>query len=111
MTYRTPLILNVDDPYNQTTQADINQDISSVYDLKLQMSLCHRSQVLEWLPFVNGEDNITEEVWIERFKKRHTGVNQRYKIEGDTPHECFRITHWGRNPQEGELDKLFPQRC
>lgn len=110
MTYRTPLIINVDDAYNQSAQADISQDISSVYDLKLQMSLCHQSQVLEWLPFVNGEENITEEDWIERFKKRHAGVNRRYNIENDTPHECFRVTRWGRAPRDGELDKLFPRR-
>lgn len=110
MKYRTPLIINVDDAYNQSTQADIAQDISSVYELKLQMSLCHRSQVLEWLPFVNGEENITEQDWIERFKKRHLNVNQRYNIEGETPHECFRVTRWGRQPKEGELEKLFPRR-
>jgi len=110
LAYRTPLIINVDDPYNQTTQADIVQDISSVYELKLQMSLCHRSQVLEWLPFVNGEHNITEDVWNERFQKRHAGVNKRYNIFNDTPHECFQITHWGRAPREGELETLFPNR-
>jgi LmbE family N-acetylglucosaminyl deacetylase len=110
MTYRTPLIINVDDPYNQSTQADIAQDISSVYDLKLEMSLCHRSQVLEWLPFVNGEDNITKQDWIERFKKRHANVNQRYNIAGDTPHECFRVARWGRAPRDGELEELFPKR-
>lgn len=109
MEYRTPLIINVDDPYNQSTEADIRQDISSVYDLKLQMSLCHRSQVLEWLPFVNGEENITEEDWISRFRARHANINQRYHIEGDSPHECFRVTRWGRAPREGELKNLFPQ--
>ena len=41
--------------------------IHATTPLKLQMSLCHRSQVLEWLPLVNGEENITEEIWMERF--------------------------------------------
>lgn len=108
--YRTPLIINVDDAYNQSTQTDIIHDISSTYELKVQMSLCHRSQVLEWLPFVDGEENITEQDWIERFKNRHDSVNRRYNIEGDTPHECFRVTRWGRAARDGELEKLFPQR-
>jgi hypothetical protein len=59
---------------------------------------------------VNGEENITKQDWIERFKKRHTDVNQRYSIPDDTPHECFRVTRWGRAPKEDELDKLFPFR-
>src|SRR5690606_38155942 len=76
--YRAPLIINVDDPYNRPERADIRQDIRAVYDLKLKMSLCHTSQVLEWLPFVNGTPDATEEDWAARFKLRHQEINQRY---------------------------------
>lgn len=109
MEYRTPLIINVDDAYNRSSQADVRQDISSVYDLKVQMSLCHRSQVLEWLPFVNGEGEITEDDWKRRFAARHADVNRRYNAADETPSEYFRITRWGRAPREGELEKLFPR--
>jgi LmbE family N-acetylglucosaminyl deacetylase len=109
--YRSPLIVNVDDPYNRSTQADVRQDIRSVYDLKLKMSLCHTSQVLEWLPFVNNNDDKTEDDWATRFCLRHRDINRRYGIEDDIPREYFRITHWGRTPHAGELQKLFPCRA
>lgn len=108
-TYRTPLIINVDDPYIGSTQADIRQDIRAVYDQKLRMSLCHRSQVLEWLPWVGDwSEEVTPEKWAERFRLRHQEVNRRYGLTDDIPSECFRITWWGRKPHPGELERLFP---
>jgi LmbE family N-acetylglucosaminyl deacetylase len=108
--YRSPLIINVDDPYNRCEQADIRQDISAVYDLKLKMSLCHTSQVLEWLPFVNNNSDVTEDDWAARFKLRHEQINERYGAPDDTLSEYFRITRWGRVPRAGEMETLFPHR-
>jgi LmbE family N-acetylglucosaminyl deacetylase len=110
MEYRSPLIINVDDVYNRALHADIRQNIETVYDLKLKMSLCHTSQVLEWLPFVNRNDDATAGDWAARFRLRHHEINRRYGFEDDTPSEYFRITHWGRAPRAGELEQLFPQR-
>jgi LmbE family N-acetylglucosaminyl deacetylase len=110
LNYRSPLIINVDDPYNRSEQADVRQDISSVYDLKLKMSLCHTSQVLEWLPFVNDNGDVTEADWAVRFKLRHEQINERYGAYDETVSEYFRITRWGRAPREGELERLFPYR-
>jgi LmbE family N-acetylglucosaminyl deacetylase len=107
--YRSPLIINVDDFYHGTTQADIRQDISSVMETKLSMALCHRSQVLEWLPFVSREDPITEAMYEQRFQDRHLAINQRYGASDDVASEYFRITRWGRAPRQGELETLFPQ--
>lgn len=106
--YRSPLIINVDDPYNRSEQADIRQDISSVYDLKLKMSLCHTSQVLEWLPFVNNNNDVTEADWAARFALRHEQINERYDARDGLASEYFRITRWGRAPRERELQQLFP---
>jgi len=108
--YRSPLIINVDDPYNQSTHADVRQDIASVYDLKLQMSLCHTSQVLEWLPWVGNYNEASEAEWTTRFGKRHRDLNRRYAANDERVCEYFRITRWGRAPREGELELLFPQR-
>jgi LmbE family N-acetylglucosaminyl deacetylase len=108
--YRSPLIINVDDPYNRSTQADVRQDIRSVYDLKLKMSLCHTSQVLEWLPFVNDNGDTTEEDWAARFKLRHEQINERYSAGDEILSEYFQITRWGRAPRAGELEQLFPNR-
>lgn len=107
--YRSPLIINVDDPYNRSEKADVRQDISSVYDLKLKMSLCHTSQVLEWLPFVNNNGDTTPADWAARFKLRHKQINERYGVRDNNVCEYFRVTRWGRAPREGELERLFPK--
>jgi LmbE family N-acetylglucosaminyl deacetylase len=110
--YDPPLVINVDDPYIGTGGADIRQNISDVYDTKLKMTLCHESQVLEWLPY-NGNwapDGATPDQWAERLRMRHLAANQRYGCEDNVLSEFFLLTRWGRAPREGELDLLFPRQ-
>lgn len=108
--YRSPLIINVDDIYHGPGRADVRQDISAVYDVKLKMSQCHRSQTLEWLPFVSGNDDATDDDWARRFLQRHHDINRRYNCDDGVLSEYFRLTRWGRAPREGELETLFPHR-
>lgn len=106
-----PLVINMDDVYAREEAFDVREDVSEVYDLKCRMALCHESQIYEWLPFTSGrEEPMTQEEWLEQFKKRHRLINERYGCGDDTPSEFFRITRWGRAPEEGEVDRLFPRR-
>jgi LmbE family N-acetylglucosaminyl deacetylase len=110
---RVPLFINVDDVYlSEATGGDvIRQDISSVYDTKLQMAMCHESQVLEWLPWTGGRDTpMTPGEAAERFALRHKLVAERYGYADAAPSEFFRVTRWGRAPEAGELERLFPER-
>jgi LmbE family N-acetylglucosaminyl deacetylase len=110
--YDPPLVINVDDPYINTAGADIRQNISDVYDLKVRMTLCHESQVLEWLPYNGGwgPQGATKDEWTERLRQRHLSANLRYGCNDNVMSEFFLITRWGRAPREGELDRLFPRQ-
>ncbi len=105
-----PLILNVDDVYASEGHFDIRQDIRGVWQEKVAMSLCHESQVFEWLPFGSGRPAPTREQWEQSFVQRHRDANARYGRHDDVQSEYFRITRWGRPPAAGELALLFP-RC
>ena len=106
----SPLIITVDDPYACEAGYDIRQDISETYDRKTQMSLCHESQIFEWLPWTNREPAPTKEEWLNQFRRRHLEMNKRYGHEDEMPSEYFRITRWGRATKDDELDLLFPRR-
>jgi LmbE family N-acetylglucosaminyl deacetylase len=109
---RVPLFINVDDMYLSEGAGDfIRQDVSKVYDAKLDMALCHESQVFEWLPWTGGRDTpMTRDEVAERFKLRHQLVAQRYNCDDGKPSEFFRVTRWGRAAEDGELERLFPER-
>jgi LmbE family N-acetylglucosaminyl deacetylase len=104
-----PIILNVDDPYAAEGQFHIRQDIRDVFELKQRMGLCHRSQVFEWLPWSAGREAPSEAQWRESFHARHLQINRRYGQPDDTVSEFFRVTRWGRAPQPGELQRIFPR--
>jgi len=106
---RIPLVVNVDDVYACEGEFHVRQDVTACYDTKLRMALCHESQIFEWLPFTGGrDDTLTPDEWVEAFRARHLGVNQRYGQDDGVLSEYFRITRWGRAPDEGELAGLFP---
>lgn len=105
-----PMILNVDDRYASEGHFDIRQDIGEVWDEKVNMAARHESQILEWLPFSNGQPAPTLAQWREHFLQRHMADNQRYRQDDGLRSEYFRITRWSRPPQPGELQRLFPNR-
>ncbi len=107
---RSPLIINVADNYSRETAFDIRQDISEVYESKLEMALCHESQVFEWLPWTGGREiPLSREQVIKEFQERHENINHRQGIADGVKSEFFRITRWAREPENGELERLFPR--
>lgn len=109
---RYPLIVNLDDGYNREGSYDLCQDISTVYPAKERMALCHESQVLEWLPWLQGHDQpITRDQAAAALRQRHSEMNARYGRDDAVPREYYRVTRWARSPEPGELDALFPARC
>lgn len=105
--YRPPLVLLADDTYAAEAACDIRLDIFEVYATKLAMAKQHRSQIYEWLPFVDRCEPPTEAQYEERFRKRHVRVNARYGFPEAPPCEYFRVSRWGRAPLDGEVEWLF----
>lgn len=105
-----PLVLNVDDNYAQQGAWHLRQDITEVYARKEQMALCHECQIFEWLAAEKCESRtITTEQWKQKFRQRHSRLNQRMKVDDDRLSEFFQVTRWGRAPEDGELQRLLPK--
>lgn len=106
-----PLIVNVDDVYASTSKYHVSCDISSVYNKKASMLLCHRSQIFEWLPFLAGHNAPeTDEEWRNGFyMERHRRMNSWHACDNSVPREYFCITSWGRTCTEEDIQALFPK--
>ncbi|HWL52765.1 MAG TPA: PIG-L family deacetylase [Chthoniobacteraceae bacterium] len=105
--YRPPLIVLADDTYASEAAFDLRLDISALYPTKLAMAKEHRSQIYEWLPFIDQSAPPTEAEYEVRFRARHERVNARYGFADAPPCEYFRISRWGRAPREGEIAWFF----
>lgn len=106
--YRAPLIMLMDDVYNSETHYDVANPISAEFEQKVEMSKCHRSQVYEWLPFVDHRPPPTDEEFKSEFLTRHRLINERYGRDDAKPREYFRISRWGRKANETDIAWLFP---
>jgi LmbE family N-acetylglucosaminyl deacetylase len=94
-----PIIINVEDSYAGEGNFDFSIDIKDdIYESKIQMALCHKSQVFEWLPWnLDGiEKTISETEFRESFRARHSKINKRYSRDDLIPREYFRVTRWGK---------------
>jgi len=104
-----PVIINLDDNYTAENNYHICVDISPVYEKKSQMLLCHKSQVLEWLPWTEGsEKNISEHEFLKNLKKRHAFINRTYGKSEDIPREYFCVTQWGKIATIDDIKRIFP---
>lgn len=105
-----PIIINVEDSYAGEDGFDFSIDIKDeIYESKIQMALCHESQVFEWVPwnFEGLERTIDEAEFKDGFRKRHAEINKRYGKDDSTPREYFRITRWGDTAAPEDIKKLL----
>lgn len=103
-----PVIINLDDNYTAENNYHISVDITSGYDKKSQMLLCHKSQILEWLPWTEGKkENISEKEFLENLQKRHLFINRIYGKSDEIPREYFCVTQWGKTATMDDIKKLF----
>ncbi len=103
-----PVIINVDDVYACERGFDAWCDVSKVFELKQQMTMCHSSQIFEWLPWVKGNEPPTEAKVKEDFAIRHWNTNERYDFNDEVPREYFRFTQWGKDPDLDQIALDFP---
>jgi LmbE family N-acetylglucosaminyl deacetylase len=102
---------------------DIAVDISDVYSQKIYGLMAHKSQVFEWLPWIEGK---LDEVPKDENKRIEYVTNKRKKpitpevraalfkwygqekADKATDAEAFEINEYGRIPTEEEIRELFP---
>ena len=103
-----PVIINVDDEYGSERKYDFAVDISSVYETKVRLTLCHASQIFEWLPWIECRGKVlSEEEFRLDFRERHTVVNLRFGQDDSVPREYFQITRWGQLVDHKDIATIF----
>jgi LmbE family N-acetylglucosaminyl deacetylase len=111
-THKTPVIINVHDAYMCGENAyDLAVDVEDAFDVMLEESWQHQSQITEWLPWVGRHDmappkNIDE--WRQILRHRFQKRNREMGLETDHIHEFFTITAWGQIPTLDQLQSDFP---
>ncbi len=109
---KVPVILNAYDSYMFGENAfDLVVDVSEAFELMLEMSWCHQSQVTEWLPWVGRHDmdyprSIDE--WRVTLKRRYTKRNEELGLADRPMAEFFTVTAWGEIPTLERLKADFP---
>lgn len=110
---KVPVILNVYDGYQCGANAfDLAVDVEEAFPAICEMSWCHQSQVVEWLPWVGRHNmsppgNLTE--WTETLRARFERKNRELGIASGHAMEVFRVTAWGVVPaMERLLEDLPP---
>ncbi|MDX1950781.1 MAG: PIG-L family deacetylase [Verrucomicrobiota bacterium] len=109
---KTPVILNVHDSYMTGTNAyDLAVDVEEVFPLIAEMTWCHQSQIVEWLPWIGRHDMPVPqsiEEWKKLLKKRFIKRNYEVAVASDRIYEYFTVTAWGEVPLLQTLLTDFP---
>jgi LmbE family N-acetylglucosaminyl deacetylase len=117
---RNPVFLYLEDAFRLPAPfaPDVAVDIDDVWEQKLDALDAHRSQVYEWLPWVEGYLAPAGRADLDRIWSREPSVcaraalARRYGADhaSRVRHcEAFQICEYGRRPSAGELDEIFPR--
>ncbi len=104
---------------------DIAVAIDDVLDEKVEMINCHESQFYEWLPYNRGKLEDIPKTWEERKKYLKDNWLKYYLVQTEIIRknllvrygekassikyvESFELSEYGRQPEKGELNELFP---
>jgi LmbE family N-acetylglucosaminyl deacetylase len=107
-----PVIVNVYDAYMFGANAyDIAMDVEDVFQKICEMTWCHQSQILEWLPWV-GRHNMAPPKdpaeWEQTLRARFDRKNRELGIASAHAMEVFGVTAWGTVPTLRQLINDFP---
>ena len=116
--FPVPTILNCPDAYCKEAIWHFGVDCNEVKEGKISMLLKHKSQVCEWLPFVNNLNNTDPDLgggadwdeaeWRGNLAKRVNAVNKRHGFEDEVFREYFAVTRWGYVPPAEKIQQDFP---
>jgi LmbE family N-acetylglucosaminyl deacetylase len=109
---KVPVILTVHDSYMAGENAfDLAADVEDAFDAICEMTWCHQSQIVEWIPWVGRhemEPVQSMEEWKKMLRRRFVKRNREMGLPFDRIHEFFTVTAWGEIPKETQISKDFP---
>ena len=109
---KVPVIVNLFDSYMAGANAcDIAVDVEPAFQKICEMSWCHQSQIMEWLPWVGRHDmappkNLDE--WSQTLRRRFENKNRKLGLVSSGALELFVVTAWGVVPSFEQIVKDFP---
>ena len=109
---RVPVILNVHDGYMHGANAcDLVIDVEAAFDKICEMSWCHHSQIVEWIPWV-GRHQMTAPrsfaEWSATLRRRFERRSRELGLTGARAVETFQVTAWGEVPEYDRLRADLP---
>jgi LmbE family N-acetylglucosaminyl deacetylase len=109
---KVPVIINVYDGYMAGANAyDLAVDVESVFPLICDLTYCHQSQLMEWLPWVGRHQMDaprSKDEWARTLRARFQRQNRELGIHADRLYEVFTVTAWGEAPRYEQLLADFP---
>lgn len=122
---KNPVFLYFQDFFQRPNpfRPDIAIDISAVFDKKIHAMDAHESQFYEWLPWIGGyadkvpADKAERKKWLATNRAVRITPEVRTKLESaygkekgaQVQHaEAFEICEYGMQPNEKDLERLFP---
>jgi LmbE family N-acetylglucosaminyl deacetylase len=121
---RNPAFFHLEDPFQSPIpfKADIAVNIDDAWTQKLDALDAHRSQVYEWLPYLDGDpvpvDATARRAWLDATWSREpsacsrAALGRRYGTEAAARvrhAEAFEMSEYGRKLSVQELDEMFPR--
>jgi LmbE family N-acetylglucosaminyl deacetylase len=109
---KVPVILNVYDGYMAGANAyDLAIDVEEVFLKICEMTYCHQSQLMEWLPWVGRHQmqaprNMSE--WAGTLRARFQRQNRELGIRSEHVFDVFTVTAWGEVPKFEQVIADFP---
>lgn len=109
---KVPVILTVYDGYMFGENAfDLAVDFEPAFEAVAQMTWCHQSQIMEWLPWVGRHRMEVPRDFADWRRLLRQRFERRNRELGFAPRplvEVFTVTAWGEVPAFDELMDSFP---
>jgi LmbE family N-acetylglucosaminyl deacetylase len=109
---KVPVIVTPYDAYMFGANSfDLAIDVEPAFGKICEMTWCHQSQIIEWIPWV-GRHNMKPpgsfEEWSAILRRRYQNQNRDLGIKSDKVMEVFTITAWGEVPAFDRIVSDFP---
>ncbi|HZJ15065.1 MAG TPA: PIG-L family deacetylase [Chthoniobacteraceae bacterium] len=109
---KVPVILNTYDTYQFGENApDLAIDVEAAFEAICDITWCHQSQIVEWLPWIGrhkmaAPQNRSE--WREILRKRFVRQNRELRFNSGHAFEMLTVTAWGAVPTIEQLIADLP---
>ena len=109
---KVPVIVHAYDAYQFGANSyDVAVDAEETFDLVSDLSWCHQSQVVEWIPWVGRHQMAApkdQAEWKETLRTRFRRRNRELGIRSDRYLEVFALSAWGEIPSWDQVVRDWP---